>query len=157
MIEAIGKVMTAVKQDLKSRWDFYTHAAYLRKMGWTEEAYQRQNDPDVNYRADRLAYFYHGYPHVYVFTTSTCDPFTRFESWTEAYNKIDQWCKEQCKGKTRNDILRVYKQTGLTGTHNGVDWIEEPEWFISDVGGGDALIFAFQEDKDYSHFLLKWT
>lgn len=156
-IDAIYDACIAAKEQVLNSFSKWQHQRYLNKMGWTEEAFQRQTDPDVNLRADRVTQFYHGYPHVYVFTSSREDPFTRYMSWIEGYNAIAAWCDANCKGKVRHDIMRVHKQTGLKQVDNGIDWIEEPEWFINDIGGGDALFFAFKDSKDYSTFLLKWA
>lgn len=152
MLAAVRSLMDTVKADVLSRWDFYQHKRLLKKMNWTEEAYQRQMDPDVNRRAGRVSQYYHGYPHVYIYTSSNVDPFTRFKDWSNAYAEMTKWCNEQCRGKTRNDILRIYEQTFI-----GINSDIKKEWFISDIGGGDALCFAFQDSRDYSMFLLKWS
>jgi len=152
MLTAVRNLMDTVKADVISRWDFYQHQQYLKKMGWTEEAYKRQTDPDVTKTADRVSYFYHGYPHVYVYTTSNVDPFTRYEIWSNAYSEMTKWCDKHCRGKTRNDIMRVYEQTAID-----INGDTHKDWFINDIGGQDALFFAFQDSKDYSMFLLKWS
>ena len=144
--------MHNVLEEIKGHYDFYRHRAYLKKMGWTEEAYQKQTDPDCNLRADRVADFYHGYNHIYAFTTTRVAPFTDYPTWMDAYNIIQKWCWENCQDKFRDDILRATKQTGL-----GLNGEEYPEWFVNEIGGGDVLFFAFKSSKDYTLFCLRWS
>lgn len=143
IISDIEKLMNNVIDDLKSRWDFYRHAAFLKKMGWTEEAYQKQTDPDYNHRATRIKDSYHGYPYITFFESSRGDPWTRYPTWIEGYDAIQAWCKENCKDKWRTDIRRVIK-----------DYWEE--WIENDIGGGDVLFFAFKDQEDAFMFKLKW-
>lgn len=157
ILDQIEEICLNVAEGLKDRWDFYRHAAYLKKMGWTEEAYQKQTDPDCNLRADRVSYFYHGYKHVHAFTTTRTSPFTDYPTWMDAYKAIETWCKDNCQDKVRNDILRAHKQTGLKQVDDSVEWIEEPEWFFDEMGGGDVLFFAFKSSKDYTLFCLRWA
>ena len=42
----------------------------------------------------------------------------------------------------RHDILRAEKYNG--------------EWQINEMGG-DALFFAFENERDFTMFVLKWT
>ncbi len=157
MLKDLEQLMQNVLEELKGHWDFYRHAAYLKKMGWTEEAYQKQTDPDYNSRADSVRGYYHGYKHVHAFTTTRTSPFTDYPTWMDAYQAIQTWCKENCQDKVRDDILRANKQTGLRQVDDGVEWIEEPEWFINELGGGDVLFFAFKSSKDYTLFCLRWS
>ena len=154
---AIQATFTKVLEDVKDRWDFYRHAAFLKKHDLTEEQYQRQFDTDINPRAYRVSDYYHGYPHVYVFTSTRVQPFTLSDNWIDAYNDMTAWCKAHCHDKWRHDILRVVKQTGLSQVGDGIEMIKTPEWLLSDIGGGDCLFFAFKDSKDYAHFLLRWS
>ncbi len=141
----VKNIITNLTDSLKSRWDFYRHAAYLKEKNWTEEQYQDYNDPDRNPRATRISDYYHGYPYFTVFESSRGDPWTRFETWIDAYSAIETWCKENCKDKFRSDIHRVIK-TPSTGN----------EWELNDIGGGDALFFAFKSQEDCFMFKLTW-
>lgn len=147
-----------VIEDLKGRWDFYRHAAFLKKMDMSEEQYQRTFDPDRNPRADVVADYYCGYPHVYVFTSTRVAPFTLFPDWMSGYTAMTTWCDTQCKGKYRQDILRASKKRLWHNTEQGtMESSESGEWIIDELGGGDCLFFAFKDSKDYSHFLLRWS
>jgi len=137
-----GDLANNALQELKSRWDFYRHAAYLKKKGWTEQQYQKYEDPDYSTRPTRIKDCYHGYPYIHVYTTSRGDPWTRYESWIETFKTMEDWCKETCKDKWRTDILRVIDVNG--------------EWEQNEIGGGDALFFAFKDLEDSFLFKLKW-
>lgn len=157
MIDDLKAAAKQALDALRSHWAFHQHKHYLKKMGWTEEAYQRQTDPLVNHRADRVGYFYHGYSRVHVFETVIGRPFIDYKDWIMAYNLMNQWCKDNCQGRWREDIHRVVRQTGLKQVGDSMEYIEEPEWFINDVGGGDVLVYAFELDQDYMMFSLKWS
>ena len=129
----LRRLIDNVTESLKGRWDFYRHAAYLKKRGWTEEQYQNYEDPDRNIRATRIKDYYFGYPYTHAFTST-------------------RWCKANCRGKFRSDILRVTKQTGI-----GLNGSTTEEWFLNDIGGGDALFYAFKDPKDYTMFCLRWA
>ena len=141
----IKELMDNVLEELKDRWDFYRHAAYLKKRGWTEEQYQDYEDPDRDVRAIRVKDYYRGYPYTHSFTSTRTLPWIEFGNWMDCYEEMNRWCKTNCKDKFRSDILRVYK--GPASGH---------EWELNDIGGGDALFYAFKDPKDYTMFLLKW-
>lgn len=142
----IKRLIDNVTESLKERWDFYRHAAYLKKRGWTEEQYQDYNDPDRNIRATRIKDYYWGYPYTHSFTSTRTLPWTEFGNWMDCHEAMNQWCRENCRGKFRSDILRVLKAPS-TGN----------EWELNDIGGGDALFYAFKDPKDYTMFLLRWS
>ena len=139
----VKNLIDNVTENLKGRWDFYRHAAYLKKTGWTEDQYQHFKDPDQNQRADRIKDYYHGYAHIIVFESSQGDPWTRYPSWVQAYNAIQEWCHLNCDSKFRSDIHRVIKDC----------W---GNWELNDIGGSDALFFVFKNVNDAFMFKLKW-
>jgi hypothetical protein len=134
----------------------WSHQRKLKRLGYTQEAWIRVNDPDIKRFADKVSDFYSGYPTVFEFTTTRGRPFTDYESWMGGYQTMIQWCKDNCQGKWREDIHRVTKQTGLTHIGDGVDWLETPEWIMCEIGGGDVLFFAFKDERDAMLFTLKW-
>jgi hypothetical protein len=139
----VKNIISNLTDNLKGRWDFYRHAAYLKKQGWTEEQYQDINDPDRNQRANRIKDYYHGYTYIVVFESSQGDPWDRYPTWIDAYSAIEKWCKENCEDKWRTDIHRVIK-----------DYWGNSE--LNDIGGNDALFFAFKNQEDCFMFKLKW-
>lgn len=144
--DQIEEILRNVVEDIVNRWDFYRHAAYLKKMGWTEEEYQNYEDPDRNVRATRIKDYYGGYQHIHAFTSTRTLPWTEFGNWMDCYNEMNKWCKENCRDKFRSDILRVIK---APSTNN--------EWELNDIGGGDALFYAFKDSRDFTLFCLRWT
>ena len=139
----VKNIINDLTFNLKNKWSFYRHAAYLKKMDWTEEQYQDYNDPDRNIRASRIKDYYHGYTHLVAFESSQGDPWSRYPSWIDAYSAIEEWCKENCEDKWRTDIHRVIKDY----------W---GNWELNDIGGIDSLFFAFKNQEDCFMFKLKW-
>ena len=143
--DQLTELMHNVAEDIKNRWDFYRHAAYLKRRGWSEEQYQQYEDPDRNIRATRVKDYYQGYPYYVGFESSRGDPWTRYGTWLDAYQAIEEWCKENTEEKWRSDILRVFKAASTSH-----------EWELNDIGGGDVLFFAFKNVNDAFVFKLKW-
>lgn len=162
LIEAVKKqideLMENVRDSLKGRWDFYRHAAYLKKRGWTEDQYQHFEDPDVFRRADAVKDYYHGYEHLYVWENTRGNPWERYNDWSECYNEMINWCKSNCRGKWRQDILRVTrKRMWHNQSDNTVRYTDDGEWIMNELGGGDCLFFAFKDSRDCTMFLLRWS
>jgi hypothetical protein len=134
-----------VLEEMKGRWDFYRHAAYLKKRGWTEQEFQNYEDPDRNIRATRIKDYYCGYPYTHQFTSTHTLPWTEFANWMDCYEQMNEWCKANCQGKFRSDILRVIKAPSTSN-----------EWELNDIGGGDALFYAFKDSRDFTMFCLRW-
>jgi hypothetical protein len=145
-------VGTKLVGTVAERWKALCHRRYLKKMGWTEAAYQKQTDPLHNMRASRISDYYHGYKHIHMFDSTQVSPFIGDKHWIEVYGNINAWCLTNCQGRWREDIHRVYKQTGL-----GVDGKEYPEYFLNDLSGSDYLFYAFENSKDYTLFCLRWS
>ena len=136
--------------NFKQRFNNWQHQRYLKKMGWTQEAYDRQTDPDYNIRGNTISSYYCGYPYVMIIASST--PLANhFGSWLEGVTEIRDWCKANLEGKFREDIVRAYTQTPL-----GLNGPEDIEYVISDIGGVDILCWAFKDEQDYLWFQLKW-
>lgn len=144
--------MTNLFKSLREKWDAHLHQRYLKKMGWTQEAYERQTDPRCNMRAYKIKDYYHGYAYHHVYLSVRDYPWRNYPDWLEGLDQLREWCRENCQGAWRDDILRVYKQTAISW-----DSSTEEEWHINDIGGGDALFVAFENEQDYIVFLLKWT
>ena len=147
---------------IKDKWQAYKDRRFLKKHNVsTWEQYNHVYDPDANRRADRVKEYFKNYKHVIMIENYDnyayeliCDYGPGGQVY--GYGKINDWCKENITAKWRVDILRVFKQTGLTQIGNGIDWIEEPEWFINEIGGRDYLYYAFMSDEDAFRFKLRW-
>lgn len=136
---------------ITKRWAAYKHQRYLKKMGWTEAAYQRRTDPKVAYRAQTVNSFYHGYAHIHIYDDSKGGPFLS-RNWVEVYQEMNEWCSANLTGAWRDDIHRVYEQNGID-----VDGDIHRELFINDIGSQDVLVYAFDNDRDYFLFTLRWS
>jgi hypothetical protein len=143
--DAVRELIDEVKADLAGRFSKFQHERYLKKRGWTEEEFQRIEDPDRNVRCSRVKDYYGGYQHIHSFTTTRTLPWTEFANWMDCYEQMNEWCKANCQGKFRSDILRVIK---APSTNN--------EWELNDIGGGDALFYAFKDSRDFTMFCLRW-
>jgi len=144
--------MSNLFNSLRDKWDAHLHQRYLQRMGWTQETYERRNDPRCNIRASITKDYYHGYPYVHIYHTTRGEPWTRYSDWLEGLEQMRSWCRENCQGHWRDDILRVYQRHTIAW-----DSSTEQEWHINDVGGGDALFIAFDNEVDFTLFLLKWA
>lgn len=144
--ESVRAVIEEVKADLAGRFNKFQHERYLKKRGWTEKEYQQYEDPNCNRRATRLKDYYGGYPHFHAFTSTRTLPWTEFSNWMDCYEQMNQWCDTNCKNKWRSDIHRVINNPATSY-----------EWELNDIGGGDALFYAFEDSKDYTMFLLRWS
>ena len=133
------------------RWADFKHQRYLKKMGWTEEAFQRRTDSKVCYRAQTVRDFYPGYAHLHIYDDSRAGPF-RGRDWTDVYREINEWCQVNLTGAWRDDIHRVYEQNGID-----VDGDVHRELFINDIGSQDVLVYAFDNEHDHFLFTLKWS
>ena len=129
------------------------HRRYiLWKYGYKDWAvYQRMTDPDIFWRATRILDFYHGYPYVYCIENRNHQAYY----WDLAIDggwRLHQWCEKNCEDKFRFDGHRVRKQTPI-----GINGVEESEWWVDEIGGGDYIFAAFKSERDFNWFMLKWS
>ena len=138
-------------ESLKQRWADYQHQRFLKKMGWSEAAFRRRSDPRVFYGAQTVDGFYLGYSYKHIYNDSRSRPFFN-RDWVEVYREMNDWCRENLTGHWREDIHRVYEQTGI-----GVDGELVPDLWLSDLGNYDVLVYAFENERDCFMFTLKWS
>jgi hypothetical protein len=138
-------------ESLKQRWKAYKHQRYLKKMGWTEELFQRRTDPRVIYQAQTLNGFYSGYKHLHIYDDSRSGPFNG-RNWPEVYQEMNVWCRANITGAWRDDIHRCYEQTGI-----GANGELSKEFWLHDIGNVDLLVYAFENERDYFMFALRWA
>lgn len=143
---------------IKARWRQYLANRKLAKSGYTSwSAYRRNNDSSVCYHADKVSDFYSGYKYVYRCENPDHFAYTTIYDYGPGgyqygYHVISDWCEDKCRFKYRMDFHRVLKQTGL-----GINGEEYPEWYFNDIGGTDYIYVAFQNERDYMMFLLRWS
>jgi len=122
----------------------------LKKSGYpTWRHYKHNRDPDVVPYANTVEDFYKNYPYVYAIRdyrhyafkcVSDYGPFGTIYG----YDEMTAWCEEKIRWNYRRDIHRVLEN------YRGRDE-------FNDVGGSDIVYFAFKNEKDFMHFLLRWA
>jgi hypothetical protein len=131
---------------IKEKYHAWKERRFLKRHGVeTWEQYNRQYDPDINWRATRVNDFYHGYPYVYCFENREHEVYY-WDLAVDGTYVVDNWCKENCKGKFRLDCHRVIKYPSTSN-----------RWEFNDLGGGDYIFAAFKNPKDYTWFVLRWS
>lgn len=124
----------------------YREKRFLKRHGCQSmEHYNRLFDPDVQFGAVSVNDFYHGYPClVPVEPNKIIDLafYGRHRYHTQMQEMMD-WCKQNCKGKWRQDWHRGW-------------WGPRGVYEFNSIGGGDMLFFAFKEEVDYVWFKLTW-
>jgi hypothetical protein len=122
----------------------------LKKSGYDNwRHYKHNRDEDVYKYADYVEHFYKGYPYVYAIKDYKHYAFKFICDYGPGgqvfgYDRITQWCEEKIRWNYRRDIHRVLEtQYGMTQ--------------FNDIGGSDYIYFAFKNEKDFTHFLLRWS
>jgi hypothetical protein len=147
-----------MKLQLKARIRKYCAERKLAKSGYVNWASYRHNrDNDVCRYADKVSDFYSGYKYIYRCDTPGHYAYKCVGDYGPGglvfgYNEIRSWCDWHTRFKWRMDIHRVYKQTGL-----GINGDTHEDYWFNDIGGGDFVYFAFQDEGDYLMFMLRWS
>jgi hypothetical protein len=122
----------------------------LKKSGYTSWRYYKHcRDTDVQKYANYVEDFYKGYPYVYAIKNYKHYAFLRLADYGPGgqwfgYDEMTEWCEEKIRWNYRRDIHRVIENaSGLTE--------------FNDIGGSDYIYFAFKNEKDFTHFLLRWS
>lgn len=128
----------------------------LEKSGYGSwRIYRHNRDPDVIHHADKVSDFYSKYKYVCRFDP-THHAYQCIADWGPGglrfgYEDMRDWCELKCRFKYRMDIHRVYRQTGI-----GINGDTQEDWWFNDIGGSDFVYFAFMNQQDYVHFMLRW-
>jgi hypothetical protein len=131
---------------LRTKIKTWRDRRFLKKHGcdnWYQ--YNRQYDPDINWRATRIKDFYQGYPYVYCFENHKHEVYY-WDLGIDGACIVGNWCDENCKDKHRMDFHRAMNAPGTA-------W----EWHINELGGGDYIFAAFKDPEDFFMFSLKWA
>lgn len=139
------KFLTTVKNKIH-KWQ---EQRFLRKHGCVSwDMYNRLYDPDYNARATVLRDFYHGYPYWHVFDNYNHFCYKILGDYGPGgvfygFNRMQAWCDTNIKHKFRIDGLRLFKN--------------QNEWHLNELSGNDKIVFAFENERDYAWFMLKWS
>lgn len=113
--------------------------------------YLRVYDPDHNVRASRITDYYHGYKHIHVIEQRDHYAYQCIYDYgpggfREGWMDLIEWCEKNCKDKFRFDMHRAMKAPATAY-----------QWEINELAGGDYIFAAFKDERDYMHFLLRWS
>jgi hypothetical protein len=136
---------------LKARIRKWRAERKLKKSGYKNWAQYRHNrDPDIELYANDLDDFYKGYPYVYVSLPNPDHYAYKLlydygpGGYRYGYHEIGEWCNEHIRWNYRVDMHRVWRDN--SGRYS-----------FNDIGGYDIIFFAFKNEKDFTHFLLRWS
>jgi len=135
---------------LKARIRKYRAERKLKKSGCvTWHMYRRKYDTGYNGRATRIVDCYPGYKYIYPITEHKHYAYQPLYDYGPGghkygYHEIAEWCSENLKHKHRYDFERVIKT-------------RDDEWEVNEIGGSDYWFLAFTNEKDYIHFMLRWS
>lgn len=122
----------------------------LKKSGYRNwRHYKHNRDEDVYQYADCVEHFYKGYPYVYAIKDYKHYAFQKLADYGPGgqwfgYDEMTEWCEGKIRWNYRRDIHRVLEtQYNMTQ--------------FNDIGGSDYIYFAFKNEKDFAHFLLRWS
>lgn len=127
---------------LKQRYKDHNARRFLKAHGcktWAE--YARKYDPDIGPMARWAHTFYHGYPCILPIEINGLAIYGL--KYHDLAEQMADWCEKNCKGKWRNDWLRGF-------------WDSHGNYEFNEIGGGDTMFFAFNEESDYIWFKLTW-
>jgi hypothetical protein len=135
---------------LKGKWADWQERRFLKRHGCRSRAqYERQHDPDVNFRADQIRDFYCGYPTVIILTEHSHYAYRNLwdfgpGGFRDGIHDILDWCQQNCEHKHRADFHRMTQDN-----HTG-------EYRINGLGVGDYYCLAFHSAHDAAMFRLRW-
>lgn len=124
-------------------------ALKLKKSGcktWSQ--YRHKFDIDCTSYADCLDNYYHGYKFIYLCKNPKHYAYQVTKDYgpggvVMGMDEIADWCAASIKFKYRCDWLRLYKYAD--------------QIVINEMGGTDTVCYAFKDEGDYIHFMLRWT
>lgn len=122
----------------------------LKKSGYSSwRAYKHNRDTGVEKYAQYVEDFYIDYPYIYSCPNPKHYAYRLIADYGPAgryfgYEEMNDWCHEKIRWNFRCDCHRVL----------------EDHWGrteFNDIGGSDIIYFAFKHEKDFTHFLLRWS
>lgn len=142
-------VIMELVSNLKTRFYNWRERRFLRKHGCCSwDQYHRVYDPDHNPRGSTLRDFYHGYPCRHVFENYNHFCYNLIADYGPGgriygFHRMEVWCDDNIKHKFRKDGIRLAKF--------------QNEWHINEISGEDRIVFAFENERDYAWFMLRWS
>ena len=123
---------------------------FFKKHGVSSwKGYYLKYDPDYDARADTIRQMFFGYPYIAEITQASS--LKAPEGWHhDGLQYLNSWLEISCKGKTRATIQRT-----MPTSYHYEDGSVKHDWHLNEFCR-DALYVAFQDERDYIMFLLKW-
>lgn len=115
----------------------------------TWKQYHYKYDPHYNVRADTIRQMFFGYP--YIAEIRKAGALWSPSGWTyDGLKYLQHWLENDCKGKARATIQRTRPFSYCNRDDEVIS-----DWGINEFAR-DSLFVAFQDERDYLIFLLKW-
>lgn len=124
----------------------YRSDRFLKKHNCkTYAQYNYRFDKRIDSRGGSINQYYHGYPYIW-YTTNYEHQVYQYDTNGFDYNNyghwnLIEWCNSNCKGKYRTDALMAYPD----------------DLKLSSLGGQYLIFFAFESERDFLWFSLKWS
>lgn len=140
-------------KDLRARLSKANETRFFKKHGvssWRE--YDLKYDVDYNFYADNIRGMFHGYPYIAEITSAAAlaKP-TRSATVEDGFTYLKDWLEYKCRGKARCTMERT-----IVSDARSEFGIKQKNWLINSIAGRDSVFVAFQDERDYLLFLLKW-
>lgn len=135
---------------IKARIRKYRAERKLKKSGYlTWRAYRHNRDPGVSRYAQYVEDFYTDYPYIYACENPRHYAYELIADYGPGgqwfgYEEMNKWCHEKIRWNFRCDAHRVWENS-------------QGKMEFNDIGGIDIIYFAFKNEKDFTHFLLRWS
>ena len=138
---------------LKARIRKWRSDRFLKKHYCTSyREYNQTYDPGINIKAAYIHNFYSKSVYPYVYQIS--DPKHRiYYTETDGFHwnhvgfyEVRDWCEKNCKGKFRFDHHLVRHSDGMISYGYSVNYDNVSTYFV-----------AFNDEMDYTWFLLRWS
>lgn len=121
---------------LEAKIKLWYQKRFLKRHGCaTYREYERRYDRDIDICSGTVEEYYQRYRYLHRFDASTTDHLLKNKD--KSLDEIIAWCDETCRKKWRYDTHRV---------------IVPGKWPIM-----YKLVFAFQDERDYIDFVLRWS
>jgi len=152
---------------LRAYYRYLRAARKLKRSGCRSWAHYRHcNDSDVCRWANNINTYYYGYKRIHAFNDYSHNIYKEEYDYGPGgvryrYDTMREWCEQNLRFKWRMDYHRVIPEQRLVRIDASYQHVKmedsEHDYVFNDLGGGDIVFVAFKDDRDYSHFMLKWA
>ena len=135
---------------LQARYRQWKARRKLERSGYpTWAVYRHNRDEDVCRYASTVDDFYSNYKYVYAFQNHNHPIYRLTYDWGPGgcrygTDDVRDWLNAHSRFKSRLDCHRVWQDRG-------------GDYSFNDIGGSDIIFAAFQDERDYLLFVLRWS